>query len=64
MSPVFTPSWFGIGLTFGVVAGLLEEIGWTGFALPRMLQQQRFLPASVLLGLLWGLWHLPVIDFL
>jgi uncharacterized protein len=64
VSPVFTPSWFGIGLSFGVVAGLLEEIGWTGFALPRMLQHQRFLPASVLLGLLWGLWHLPVIDFL
>jgi uncharacterized protein len=30
MSPVFTPHWFGIGLSFGVVAGLLEEIGWTG----------------------------------
>jgi uncharacterized protein len=64
VSPVFTPGWFAIGLSFGVGAGALEEIGWTGFALPRMLQHHRFLPGSVLLGLLWGLWHLPVLDFL
>lgn len=38
--------------------GLPEEIGWRGFALPRM--QQRFGPlaSSLLLGLLWSFWHL------
>jgi membrane protease YdiL (CAAX protease family) len=47
-----------------VPAGLFEEIGWTGFAFPRTAPQIGALPGSVLLGLLWGFWHFPVIDFL
>jgi len=64
VSPVFTPNFFPIGLLFGIPAGFLEEIGWTGFAFPKMSSKQNFIKASLLLGFLWGLWHLPVIDFL
>lgn len=38
----------------------MREIGWRGFALGRL--QTRFspVPASLLLGIVWGAWHLPL----
>jgi len=64
LSPVYTPNLFLMGVLFGVPAGLLEEIGWTGFAFPKMSSQHNPFGASVVLGLLWGLWHLPVVNYL
>jgi uncharacterized protein len=64
VSPRFAPSLFWQGILFGVPAGFLEEIGWTGFALPHMTQGRNVFRASVLLGVVWGIWHLPVIDYL
>jgi uncharacterized protein len=63
-SPVFAPGRFLMGLLFGVPAGWLEEIGWMGFAFPRMSRIWSPLFAAMVLGLLWSLWHLPVIDYL
>jgi membrane protease YdiL (CAAX protease family) len=64
VSPVFSPNAFLIGVFFGFVAGFFEEIGWMGFAFPKMCERYSALAASSLLGLLWGIWHLPVIDYL
>lgn len=64
VSPAFRPNLFPLGLLFGLLAGFCEEFGWSGFAYPRMRTRLGARPAAVLLGLLWGLWHLPVIDSL
>jgi membrane protease YdiL (CAAX protease family) len=64
VSPVFRPNLFPLGLLFGLLAGLCEEFGWSGFAYPRMRARLGQLPAALLLGLLWGLWHFPVVDSL
>jgi membrane protease YdiL (CAAX protease family) len=58
VSPVFAPGRFLMGILFGCPAGFFEEIGWTGYVFPRMLQTRSALSAGILLGLFWGLWHL------
>jgi uncharacterized protein len=41
-------------------SALGEELGWRGFALPRMQARQSALKASLIIGILWGPWHLPL----
>jgi membrane protease YdiL (CAAX protease family) len=64
VSPVYAPNRFFLGVLFGIPAGFLEEIGWTGYAFPKMRSPSNGLAPSILLGLLWSLWHLPVINYL
>ncbi len=64
VSSVFAPNRFFIGIGFGFVAGFFEEIGWMGFAFPKMRGKDNALAPAMLLGLLWGAWHIPVIDYL
>jgi membrane protease YdiL (CAAX protease family) len=37
-----------------------EEIGWRGFLLPQLLKGHSPLAASLMLGVVWALWHLPI----
>jgi membrane protease YdiL (CAAX protease family) len=42
-----------------VVIALVEEVGWRGYAQPRLQGHTGALVASVVVGLLWAMWHLP-----
>ena len=53
-----------LGLTFVILVltdGLGEELGWRGYLLPRLLSRHRAIPASLILGFYWWLWHVPLV---
>ncbi len=37
-----------------------EEVGWRGFALPRLQARHTAFTATLIVGTLWALWHLPI----
>lgn len=48
-----------LALALAVVKGPVEEIGWRGLALPLLQRTLAPIWAGMVLGLVWGLWHLP-----
>jgi membrane protease YdiL (CAAX protease family) len=49
-------SLFVLGL--GLFNGFVEEVGWTGFATPKLQMNHRLIASGLNLGIVWGLWHL------
>lgn len=39
---------------------LMEEIGWRGYAWPKLLERHGFLLSGTVIGTLWACWHLPL----
>lgn len=64
VSSSFAPQFLVFGIAAGLISGLSEEIGWTGFAYPRMQTRFGALSGALLLGAVWALWHFPVVDAL
>jgi len=65
-SPVFIPgiiasgnkaSLLLSGIMAGLAAGIFEELGWTGFAVPRLRLRHSVLATGLIVGFLWGAWH-------
>ncbi len=69
-SPTFLPgiltspdraSFLLFGIAVGLGAGCFEELGWTGFAVPRLRGRYGVLTTGLIAGGLWGAWHLLVV---
>jgi membrane protease YdiL (CAAX protease family) len=67
--PEFTPHIFTdadkrsllqMGFTAGLSVGIFEELGWTGFVIPRLRPHFDALQTGAIVGFLWGAWHIPV----
>jgi membrane protease YdiL (CAAX protease family) len=66
-SPEFLPGIFAsdekstlvlMGIVPGLAAGFLEELGWTGFAIPTMRLRYGVVGTGLFVGVLWGAWHI------
>lgn len=62
VNPAFAPKFQWALFAVGATAGAFEEIGWTGFATPRLLARQPIGTAGLSLGITWAFWHL-LVDF-
>jgi len=56
----FVPSSLVPLFIMNLLSNVWEEIGWRGFALPRLQNHFNALLASFIMGLIWSLWHLPL----
>jgi CAAX protease family protein len=45
------------GMVISLTAGLFEELGWAGFAMPTLRRRYGAVTTGLIVGVLWGVWH-------
>jgi membrane protease YdiL (CAAX protease family) len=66
-----TPLSFGLSLLIMITVGMLlslvtalgEEIGWRGFLVPELYKMTSFTKTSIIIGIIWAVWHYPGILY-
>ena len=70
-SPVYIPGFMTapdghalilLGIMSGIIVGVLEEVGWSGFAIPEMRKRYSPLMVGLIVGIIWGAWHIMAND--
>jgi hypothetical protein len=52
--------WVLLALPFGPI---MEELGWRGYMLPKLLKKNGVIKSTLLVGLAWGIWHMASFTF-
>lgn len=47
-----------VGIARAVGAGFFEELGWSGFVIPELKRHRGVISTGLIVGVLWGAWHL------
>ena len=47
-------------ILYTIAAGIGEEFGWRGFVLPRLQTRHNALVSSLIIGVMWAIWHIPM----
>jgi membrane protease YdiL (CAAX protease family) len=55
----YLSSWLQIAL-ISAAYYITEELGWRGFMLPRILSMHPWIKSSLLVGIVWSIWHYPI----
>jgi membrane protease YdiL (CAAX protease family) len=62
--PANLPIFLATMLLNGTFSAALEEIAWRGFLIPKMMELTSFTKTALISGLIWAVWHYPLIIFL
>jgi membrane protease YdiL (CAAX protease family) len=57
LGPNYRPGFSAVGFLVGLVGSFFEEIGWTGFATPRLMRRFSPVATGLVLGVILALWH-------
>jgi membrane protease YdiL (CAAX protease family) len=61
--PAHLPIFLVVGTIGGVISALGEEVGWRGYLVPHLASAYGFTVAALASGLIWSLWHYPLLLF-